>query len=305
MKLNQLDSLIAIADHGTFTAAGVAIGLSHSAISLHIKALEERLGVVLIDRSVRPPLLTENGALLVTQARKLHDVLDEIRTIGHGDSLSGTLMMGIVPSVMVHLAPPALATIRSRHPGLTIRVRSGLSGELAHAVRSGDLDAAITTAPDLQPEGLVVHGVARERLVVIAPSTVSAGKDEDLITNHPFIWFSRKTWAGQQIERRLLDRGLRTREVMEVDSLEAVEALVRHGLGVAVVPDRVGSNGLSGLTKVAFGNPQAERGLVMLTRIGGLKSRLIRAMLEALREAGLERAFADSDSAISQPKCDG
>ena len=274
----HLASLIAIADHGGFAAAGAVLGRSHSAISLHIKALEEEVGVTLVDRAARPAVLTPEGEQMVEQARRLQRVLEDIVALRPGQHLSGRLSVGVVPTAMAHLVPPALSRLRSAHPDVQLEIRTGLSGELAAAVAAGDVDAALVTAPDLAPDGLEMRLVAEEPLIVLAPAGTD-GDDATLLSAHPFIWFSRKTWAGQQIERRLLDRGIRVQPVMEIDSLEAIEALVRHGLGVAVVPDR----GLAGdLVRVPFGDPQATRRLVLLTRPRPPRARLIDALMEAL-----------------------
>ncbi len=135
MNLRQLRTLVAIAEQGSFTAAGNAVGLSHSAISLHVKALEQELGVALVDRTQRPPRLTARGAALVEQARRMAALVDEIRALGSDEMLAGSLAVGVVPTEMVHLLPPALARLRALHPKLAIRVRTGLSSELAQAVR--------------------------------------------------------------------------------------------------------------------------------------------------------------------------
>ena len=271
----------AIFMYGSFSAAGEATGRSHSAISLHIKALEEELGTIVIDRTARPLALTSDGLALVEQAKRFRRVMEDIRAIGQSDRVSGTLSVGIVPTVMSHLAPPALAKVRADHPDLQLEIRTGLSSELARAVQGGDLDAAILTGPDLAPEDLEVWSVTEEPLVVIAPSGSSGKTDVDLLTQHPFIWFSRKTWAGQQIERRLLDRGIRVRAAMEIDSLEAIESLVRHELGVAIVPDRVGHN--DDLLRLPFCDPQAVRQIVMLTRPRSPKGRLIEVLRNGLK----------------------
>jgi molybdate transport repressor ModE-like protein len=65
MNLRQLKTLVELAETGSFSAAGRAVGLSHSAVSLHVKALEEELNVQLVDRSRRPPTLTNRGLALV------------------------------------------------------------------------------------------------------------------------------------------------------------------------------------------------------------------------------------------------
>jgi DNA-binding transcriptional LysR family regulator len=280
----HLASLVAIAEHGGFGAAGAAVGRSHSAISLHVKALEQALGTRLVDRSVRPPVLTADGEALLSEARRLLGVLDDIAALARSDRLAGRLAVGIVPTALTHLAPPALAHLRRAHPEVAISIHAGLSGELAGMVGAGELDAALLTAPDLAPEALRLRPVAEEPLVVAAPADAPEESDAELIAAHPFIWFSRRTWAGQQIERRLLDRGIRARGAMEVDSLEAIEALVRHGLGVAVVPDRTGPGGSAppGLKFRPFGRPQAVRRLALISRPQNGKARLIEALHAAL-----------------------
>ena len=277
VNLRHLSSLIAIAEHGTFSAAGTAVGRSHSAISLHIKALEDELGTQLVDRSVRPPVLTTDGEALADHARRLDRVMEDINAIGRSDRVVGRLAVGIVPSVMAHLAPAALAALRRDHPDMQLSIRNGLSGELAQSVRNNDLDAAILTDPDLPPEDLDLRPICAEPLVVIAPAQTEQRPDHELLAIHPFIWFSRKTWAGQQIERRLLDRGIRVRAAIEVDSLEAIDQLVRHGLGVSIVPDR----DVSGLCRVPFCTPQATRRVVMAVRPRTAKARLVDALHSA------------------------
>jgi len=288
MNLRQLRTLVAIAEQGSFTAAGNAVGLSHSAISLHVKALEEELGIALVDRTQRPPRLTARGTALVEQARRMATLVDEIRALGSDEILAGSLAVGVVPTAMIHLLPPALARLRALHPKLAIRVRTGLSSELAQAVRMAEIDVAVATRPDIAPEGLTLYEIAREPLVVIAPPGTAEDTDAALIAAHPFIWFSRKTWAGQQIERLLHARGLHPREAMEVDSLEAIEALVAHGLGVAVVPERP-TTPLAAplpptLRRVPFGSPQATRHLALIERDSNPKARLAAALHAQLVE---------------------
>ena len=284
MNLRQLRTLVAIAEQGSFTAAGNAVGLSHSAISLHVKALEQELGVALVDRAKRPPRLTARGAALVEQARRMAALVDEIRALGSDEVLAGSLAVGVVPTAMVHLLPPALARLRALHPKLAIRVRTGLSSELAQAVHMAEIDVAVATRPEIAPEGLALHQIAREPLVVIAPGDTVEDTDTELIAAHPFIWFSRKTWAGQQIERLLHTRRLHPREAMEVDSLEAIEALVAHGLGVSVVPERPGAPLPPTLRRVAFGSPQAARHLALIERDSNPKARLAAALHTQLVE---------------------
>ena len=287
MNLRRLRTMVAIAEAPSFTAAGAALGLNHGAVSLHVKELEAELGVALVDRARRPPVLTDRGAALVEHARRMLAIADEIAGLGAAEALVGTLAVGIVPSAMAGLAPPALAALRAAHPRLRLRIRAGLSADLALMVRSGELDAALTTAPEAAIPGLRAREAAREPLEAIAPDSGGADAAQDaraLLQGRPFIWFSRRTWAGQMIERRIEEMGLGVDAAMEVDSLEAVEALVRHGLGVSVAPRRAGAGRL-GIRAAPLGDPQLWRALALLERHRNPRARLADALLAAVQAA--------------------
>ncbi len=284
MDLRRLRTMVAIAEAPSFTAAGAALGLSHGAVSLHVKELEAELGVALVDRARRPPVLTDRGAALVEHARRMLAIADEIAGLGAAEALVGTLAVGIVPSAMAGLAPPALAALRAAHPRLRLRIRAGLSADLALMVRSGELDAALTTAPEAAIPGLRAREAAREPLEAIAPAAAQGGDARALLQGRPFIWFSRRTWAGQMIERRIEEMGLSVDAAMEVDSLEAVEALVRHGLGVSVAPRRAGV-GRAGIAAAPLGDPPLWRALALLERPRNPRARLADALLAAVRAA--------------------
>lgn len=286
MNLRQLKTFIAIAEARTFTAAGEVVGLSHSAVSLHVKALEDELGVRLIDRSRRPPVLTDRGLALVDCSRRMVDLMDEMVALGAEEGLIGAIRAGVVPSAMNDLMPPALAKMRSLHPKLKVRIHTGLSGELATMVRGGELDVAISTAPERGLAGVEARTIVSEPLFVIVPSDQPDLPVEELLSSLPFVWFSRKTWAGQQIERLLLREGIVVRDDMEVDSLLAVSSLVSHGLGVSVVPQHPHAPPFTdGIRSVPFGNPQYSRRLALLERPKNPKRRLADALFAALQES--------------------
>ena len=125
INLRHLQTLIAVHDHRTFIAAGQAIGLTQSAISLHIKALESELGVTLFDRRSRPPLLNEKGLTLVSEARKLITMCDTISRTVAGQELSGRLTVGAVPTTLSSILPHALQRLREYHPQLHFYIRNG------------------------------------------------------------------------------------------------------------------------------------------------------------------------------------
>ncbi len=209
MELRHLRTLVAIADYGGFAVAGAAIGLTQSAVSLHVKALEEGLGALLFDRSKRPPLLNPHGADLVERAREIVRLCADLEDSLTGADIAGVLELGAIPTVLTGTLPAALASLAAAHPGLLVRLTSGLSAELARRVYKGELDAGIVTEPVELAAGLSWHPIAAEPLVVIAPEDASEDSDHQLLESRPFIRFKRFAWAGQLIDARLRDRGIK------------------------------------------------------------------------------------------------
>ncbi|MEM8553211.1 MAG: LysR substrate-binding domain-containing protein [Pseudomonadota bacterium] len=278
MNLRFLRSVVAVAETGSLVQAAERLGVSHSALSQQIKALEEELQIDILDRTTRPPQITDRGLELVGHARRMLDLAEEVRGIGSADTLTGVVRIGVVPSALVHLMPPVLARLRAGHAGLDIQLRSGLSDSLVADVRARDLDMALVTQPEVLPSGLIQTPIAREPLDVVTAEGTTGTDPAHLITGAPFIWFNRRTWAGQQIERHLRNLRIAVSPAMEVDSLEAVEALVAHGLGVSVSPRRLGAPPVPGLRRVPLGAPHLERVLSLVRLERCSRARVVSAL---------------------------
>jgi len=285
MDIRHLKTLIAIAEHRTFVAAADAIGLTQSAVSLHIKALEENLQTRLFDRTTRPPLLNAHGKALVEQAREIVGLCDGLTDTFISGEMVGILELGAVPTALTGVLPNALVRLRASHPELQIRVTSGLSAELADSVRKGNLDVAVVSEPTQLTAGLSWHAGGREPLMVIAPKGARGKTDKALLESLPFIRFKRFAWAGQLIDSHLRDRGIRIQQGMEIDTLEAVSMMVSSGLGVSIVPKRPIANPFPGeVRSLPFGEPPVYRGIGLLERTANPKSDLVKAFYSVLVE---------------------
>ncbi len=285
MELRQLRTLVAIAEHGTFAAAADAVGLTQSAVSLQIKALEDELGAPLFDRGRRPPQLNERGRALMRHARQVVEICNRITARAEEGGLAGMLVLGAVPTSFSGLLPKALSILRESHPRLHIQLSSGLSAELTVRVRAGELDAALVSEPMRLGEGLTAHAICREPLIVIAPPGTEGQSERELLESGPFIQFSRKAWVGRQIDQHLRDRGIRTVQSMEIDSLEAIVQMVAHGLGVSVVPRHLcGPNMPADFRCLPFGEPPQYRSLVIIERETSAQAPLVGALTEVLRD---------------------
>lgn len=284
MNIRQMRTLVAVVELGSFAAAGDRVGLSHSAISLQIKGMEEELGVILFDRNLRPPVATAQGRALAEHARKTVAMFDAAPEVAKGDAVRGRLIVGAVPTVLASFLPAALGELRVLHPDLRIDVRSGSSAEMTSHLLKGQLDVVICTRPAQPVHGLDWYTIAQEPFVVIAPMGSTETDDEALLTQMPFIWFNRKTWAGSGIEKQLDARKIKVNATMEIDSLDAIASMVREGLGVSIVPVCKGTRPeWDGLRAIPFGDPAYAREVGALVPSAQVPDGLIKAFLAVLQ----------------------
>ncbi|MEX5352695.1 LysR family transcriptional regulator [Pseudomonas juntendi] len=267
MSLKALRTLVTIARHGTFARAADVLSLTPSAVSLHIKTLEDELQVALFDRSRRQVVLTEAGQLAVARAESILAAYDELAdTLACGPSLRGRLRIGVIHTVLARRLPKALVWIKANHPELHISVFSGMSAELARRVEDGELDAAITTEPvPPYPQSLHYTPLFEDRFWAIASPELAGQSLTQLLASQPFLRFDKRAWAGRQIEQELRRQRLQVSEQMELDSQEALARMAALGLGVAIIP--MADDDLERLPpaiSLPFGEPQLVRRVVLL-----------------------------------------
>ncbi len=206
---------------------------------MQMKALEEELGLALFDRSKRPPALTEAGRSLLPEAKELVGGYERLaRRKDEMQPVEGQLRLGAVPSVITGILPGAIAAMRRKHPGVHVEIAMALSAELVERVGRRRLDAAVVSELSKVPSGLLWLPFAREPLVLIAPPDAPDRPAGELLASYPFIRYTRQAWVGRLIHATMKRRRIKVTETMTLDTLEAVTAMVSHGLGVSIVPDR-------------------------------------------------------------------
>jgi DNA-binding transcriptional LysR family regulator len=284
MNIRHLETLLAIADSGSFAAAAERVGVTQSAVSMQMKTLEEELGTALFDRARRPPVLNETADGLLSRVRELVRLSEDIRAVAAGGSARGRLRLGIIPTAATGLVPAALARLAVRAPDLRIRVESGLSADLLRRVAQGALDAAVVTETPRLERGLVLNVIHEEPLVVAAPIGVGGRSDRDLLRTLPFVRFNRRTGVGRVIDSALRQRRIAVAEAMELDSIEAILAMVARGLGVAVAPAGSITDALRETVRtVPFGSPPVMRRVALVERERGEVQAATAVLLEDLR----------------------
>lgn len=237
LDLDHVEAFLAVADHGTVTAAAKALHMTQPAVSRTLKLLEDSLGVSLFDRSGRAVALNATGRALVPRARAMIDEAVALRRdlVKVGQRRYHDVRIGTVDSVATFLLPNALAGLRDRYPELEVKLYSARTAELLRRLGDGLLDLAIVAfsgEPPVErtlPIGryeLVFHGLA-ERFPTLAEVT-----DEAAL--HAFPLIQLESHRGQPT---LVDKEHSAGTFAIASSLASVKALVLAGFGVGALLD--------------------------------------------------------------------
>ena len=239
-SIRTLKNFLAVARLGSFSAAGKEIGLTAAAVGQQVRALEDELHKVLFDRSSRAIVLNTAGRGMVAPVKELVARYDALATEERGEALSGTVVMGALVSALMGAFADSLWALTRKYPELEVSLFAGQSADFADKVDRGELDAAVVTQPPLRlASNLVWTALYTEPMVLIVPTKPHFTLPDDgptLLAHCPFLRFDRQTWTGHLVDEALAQCGATVETRMELNSLEAIVALVRQGFGVSIVP---------------------------------------------------------------------
>lgn len=287
MTIRLLKTLIAVADHGTFSAAADAVFVTHAAVSQQMKALEEEWQIALFDRTHRTPVLTPAGRAIVTRAREIVRAYETLVPSVLGDEgLRGRLTLGVLPTILTGLVPCAIAAIRAKFPELHIGVVPGQTHEHLTELERGRLDAAIITKPHVVPPNLTWHPVAEEPMELLTSVEVSSDDPEEILSTNPFIRFSRRAVVSSMIDHWLQEKNIVVHDTMELENLESISGMVYADLGVSIVPSRCFQppNPLP-LRHISLGSDAPVRQLGLAAQANTVKLRILEEVHHQLLQA--------------------
>ena len=287
MSIRLLKTLVAISEHKTFGAAADAIFITHAAVSQQMKTLEESLQIKIFDRSARTPELTPLGLQLVEKAKKLiSDYENLVPSLIGDDIFNGDLLLGVVPTSLVGLAPKTISFLRQSYPNLRIKIFPNLTNTLMVELSRNTLDAAILSQTNLPPKDIVFEPFATELLELITSTKNTQTDAAEILKTNPYIRFNREAVVGTMIESWLQSKNITVNEVMELHSLEAISSMVSAELGVSIVPKLCvpGPYDIP-LRSIGLGDPNLSRTIGLAYKPSNPKLRAIDQVYNALRFA--------------------
>ncbi|MEU0966907.1 LysR substrate-binding domain-containing protein [Streptomyces sp. NPDC005917] len=293
-SLAQLRAFSAVAEHLHFRDAAAAIGMSQPALSGAVSALEETLGVMLLERTTRKVLLSPAGERLAVRAKA---VLEEMRSLlAEAEAVrapfTGVLRLGVIPTVAPYLLPTVLRLVHDRYPHLDLQVHEEQTATLLDGLTAGRLDLLLLAVP-LGVPGVLELPLFDEDFVLVTPLGHPLGGRAGIVRE-----------ALKELNLLLLDEGhcLRDqaldicreagREEAPVTTtaagLATLVQLVAGGLGCTLLPHtavKVETSRSDRLLTGAFAEPAPSRRIALAMRAGAARGAEYRELADALREA--------------------
>ncbi|WP_330240499.1 hydrogen peroxide-inducible genes activator [Streptomyces sp. NBC_00525] len=294
-SLSQLRAFAAVAEYLHFRDAAAAIGMSQPALSGAVSALEEALGVQLIERTTRKVLLSPAGERLAVRARVVLDAVGELMEEAEAvrAPFTGVLRLGVIPTVAPYLLPTVLRLVQERYPALDLQVHEEQTASLVEGLGAGRLDLLLLAVP------LGVHGVSElplfdEDFVLVMERGHRLGGRADI-----------PRLALRELPLLLLDEGHCLRDqaldicreagrtegapvTTTAAGLSTLVQLVAGGLGVTLLPRtavHVETARNESLTTGYFTDPAPTRRVALAMRTGAARHEEFEEFAAALREA--------------------
>lgn len=239
MEIKQLQSLVAIADHGSFSAAAKHLDTVQSNVSAHIGRLEAELGTILIDRSTIS--LTEEGDIVLARARRILHEMEDIDADIHslGDTANGECRIGTIGTTARWLMPSLLSSLARHHPNVHTTIVEGATTSLLLRLSSGEIDAAIVHLP-ISDASLDVQELFAEELFLVAPKQHVLSNHSSItleeLSEHPIMLAPRGTAQRRIVDRAAANHGVSLQSQAEIDGVRLMASLVFEGFGAAIVP---------------------------------------------------------------------
>ncbi|MBY3422507.1 LysR family transcriptional regulator [Rhizobium laguerreae] len=241
VSLRQIEAFLAVAAQGTFTKAAEVLHVAQPALSQLVRDLEEELGVRLLDRTTRRVELTEAGREFRGAATKivddLHVAIDNAGQLA--DRKRGRIVIAAPPLLAAVMLPPAISELQKTYPGLKVVIMDARNDIIVEAVRNGQVDCGIGTFSAL--EGNIERSaLARDELMLFCPAdgqfSGSGVVGWGQLSGQLLVTLTRDSGIRLLVEVGFENAKIEMKPAYEVTQITTALALVRAGLGVAVLP---------------------------------------------------------------------
>ena len=241
MQIETFKVYCDLIETASFSHSAKLNGITQSAVSQQIRALEIKFGVVLIERGKKNFSLTPEGKVFLDAARQIMEVYGGIGDRFHElqDKVGGTLRVSTVYSLGLHELPPYVKQFRQRFPDVEVRVDYARSSQVYVDVIDGRADLGIVAYPTKRG-GIAIDEFAQDRLVLVCPPGHELAERRSVkladLRGRRFIAFEPDIPTRKAIDRVLKSEDVAVEREMEFDNIETVKRAVEVENAISIVP---------------------------------------------------------------------
>lgn len=288
MEMQQLRYVVAVARTGNFSRAAEQCHVSQPSLSQQILKLEDELGERLFDRMKRVTKLTPCGEAFLPRAQR---ILQEAEAAQREAAevtglLRGTLTIGVLPTIAPYLLPKAIVEFTEKYPGVEIIVQEDTTARLLKQTLEGEIDFALLSPPIHEERLAVKHLLTEELLLALPPGHRLDGTRKITVENiadERLIVMKEGHCLGDQVLNFCERRDWRPQISFRSAQLETIQALVRAGVGISLIP-AMAARGASGqlITYRSLQTPRPSRKIVAVQLHHRTPGRAAQEMLKVI-----------------------
>jgi len=293
VNLRDLQYLVAIDDERHFNRAAQRCFVSQPTLSGQLKKLEDELGVVLVERNTRQVVMTDVGARIADQARRVLADVKEIREIAdaYHDPMTADVHTGMIPTLGPYLLPIIMPVIRKQYPKLKLWLHEHQTDELLEKLRRAELDVLILALPVGTDEFAVLDLFEETFLLAVSSSAPLAQRkavDLDELAGQEMLLLEEGHCLREQALDVCLSAGATENSAFHAASLELLRYMVAEGMGMTFMPQLAvpaHQTRKDPVRYLPFKNPKPSRRIGMLYRKGSHREETFGRIAKAIRTA--------------------
>lgn len=277
-RVKQFRAFVHIAKAKNFTRASEALGLTQPTLSALMSQFESELGIKLLDRTTRTVVLTEAGELLLPNAERiLQDVDNTVGALFDTAALfRGRVQFVAMPSLCLRIVPKGIKEFGNDYPGVQVSLLEEPSGPLIDLVQSGRCEFGIGVVPS-DRIGLRFHKIASDELSLVCETNHPLAQSDTVawndIKDHSVIAMADATSVRSLIEQASSVYGFTLNYVIEVKNMATAIGFAKEGVGAAIIPTAASSAFVDeGLKSVRLVQPTLTRDIGLIQKADRLLS---------------------------------
>lgn len=289
MNLQQMEYIVALDKYRHFVLAAEACGVTQPTLSAMIQKLEEELDIKIFNRDRKNISPTSIGEKIIKQAKIALNETQKIKEVvaDETQNMSGSLRIGILPTIAPYLVPDFIFHFRKAHPNVSLFIDERANKALIQELRFGNLDLAITTSPG-DTENILEIPVYIEKFV--AYFSKKCQKAQQLIESENLpaeqMWVLKEGHCVPNGSLNFCKDKQIGNHIYEAGSIETLVKIVDRNGGYTIIPE-LHINTLTEAQKQnilpLYANPPAQRCISILLKDDFIRERMVNAVLDTLK----------------------